>query len=314
MAQNRVRHPVIVPFKLLFAVRLSPWSQALFRLYGVLRPLAYPPIFVIGNNRSGTGVFTHYLSRSRDIVNWSEANEMWDPVGYPWQANRVVRPFWPIDPQGYTNSVLASLGQTYLEAIPGMCSMYVATHRGVFNRARFVNKSPMNTLRVDLIRRLFPNACFISIVRDPRAVVRSWVEKIRPKLDKHPYSGVETKEGITVFIINGVKYNRHELLEGLSKSWCYIVRRQMEQLGKFERERKFYIRYEDFVSNLHSVLRDVDRKFGLDSEKRHWSRIPETLESRNIKFREEFTAAEIDLIVRECGTVMEQFGYQKDSV
>ena len=296
-------------FKRLFANRFSHSAQARFKLYGALFPLQRP-IFVIGTNRSGTSVFTRYLSKSSEIVDWTEANEMWDPIGYPWEADKTHRPYWPLDPQGYTDSLVDSVGHSYFEYIPGICSMYVAAQKGIFWHARFLNKSPMNTLRVDLIHSLFPDACFISLVRDPRAVIRSWIEKIPAKLNRHPRSGVEEINGkLEVFNVDGVKYSRYDMLKSLSDSYCYIVQRQMEQLGKIPEEQKFYTSYEAFVDNLHGVLHEIDRKFGLDTDKRNWSQIPKTLENRNVKFRTEFNIAEIDLTGAQCKTVMNKLGY-----
>lgn len=83
----------------------------------------------------------------------------------------------------------------------------------------------------------------------------------------------------------------------------------MEQLEEIPKEQKFYTRYEDFVSNVHGIIREIDQKFCLASEKRVWSQIPETLENRNIKFRKEFSTSEIDIIVTRCKPLMEQFDY-----
>lgn len=297
-------------FDRLFAARLSRSAQVVFRLYAALRPLRRP-IFVIGAGRSGTRVFTHYLSMSSEIVNWTEANEMWDPVGFPWQADKVPRPFYPINPQGYTDSVVAQNGLAYFKAVPGMCAMYTAAHKGMFGHARFLNKSPMNALRVELIYSLFPDACFISLVRDPRAVVRSWAEKSGPKLNRHPRSGTEKAEdGSTVFIVNGVRYGWREMLERLSNSWCYVVKRQLEQLEVVPDEQRFSTSYEEFTSDLHGVLCEIDQKFFLDPEKRYWNQIPESLENRNAKFEKELSVSEIDLIGSECKIVMEQLGYE----
>jgi len=306
MGKNAIR----TFFKQLFKNRLKRGAQAIFKLYGILFPLQ-GPIFVIGLNRSGTSVFTRLMSESSEIVNWSEANEMWDPVGFPWEADKIPRPFWAIDPQGYINSTFAAVRPSYFKSIPGMCAMFLVVHKGINGDARFLNKSPMNTLRVDLVHSLFPDACFISLTRDPRAVVRSWIEKIRPKLEKHPRSGVETiGEDFQIFKVDGVKYKRHEMIKLLSESYCYIVKRQMEQLEKIPDEQKYYTSYEDFVRNMHRVLREIDRKFGLNSEKRIWSQIPKTLENRNIKFKNELSILEIDTIVSRCKKMMEQLNYE----
>ena len=298
-----------ISFQKLFKSRQNSISQNVFRLYGNLAPLQ-KPIFVIGLNRSGTTIFTNYLSQSSEIANWSEANEVWDPIGYPYEAAKIKRPFWPVDPQGYTKSVIESVSQSYFQAIPGIFAMFAYVNSNSL-KTRFLNKSPMNTLRIELIHNLFPNACFVSIVRDPRAVVRSWAEKIVPKLNNHPFSSVEVAEGgATIFNVDGVQYSWHEMLKVLSQSYSYIVTQQLKQFDNLPNKRTYYTCYEDFVGRVHGVLGEIDRKFGLDSEKRDWSLIPESLENRNLKFTKEFAATEIDLVVSQCKPIMEKLGYE----
>lgn len=299
-------------FKLVFPLRKNFLIQRVFQIYGQIYPLKRP-IFVIGLNRSGTSVFTKYLSASREIVNWSEANQVWDPAGYPYEAARVRRPFWPVDPQGYTNSVLESMNRSYFEAIPGIFSMYTHNNLNLIKADRFLNKSPMNTLKIELIRELFADACFISIVRDPRAVVRSWIAKIVPKLEKHPNSRVEMTEAgsPSYFNVDSTRYSWEEMLKVLSQSYQYIVDQQLQQLEKISTQSTYFTRYEDFVVDVHQVIQEIDRKFGLDSAMRDWDSIPQSLENRNTKYMQEFSSKEEDLITSECQSLMDKFGYHK---
>jgi hypothetical protein len=302
--------PLLRPiFRGLYRHRLSAAAQRVFRWYGARRPLDRP-IFLIGLNRSGTSVFTRLFAESNQIVNWSEANDLWDPHGYPWEADRRARPFWPLDPQGYTEAILTDNGEGYTSAIPGICSMFAAAHRGGAAGVRFLNKSPMNTLRIDLLRRLFPEACFISLVRDPRAVIRSWAEKVIPKLRQHPRSGVEKAgDGGMTFIVDGARFSRAEFLARLARSYCHIVQRQAEQMALLPADRRFETRYEEFVADIHGVIQHIDARFGLDAKRRRWDRIPPAQESRNIKVKTGLDAAELELVTHTCRTMIDQFGY-----
>jgi hypothetical protein len=298
-------------FDRLYARRLSPAVQHVFRMFGSLRPLDRP-IFLVGLNRSGTSVFTRLFAESSAIVNWSEANDLWDPRGYPWEAARRQRPFWPLDPQGYTEAILADNGDSYAAALHGICAMYVAAHHVGCNPVRFLNKSPMNTLRIELLQQLFPGACFISLVRDPRAVIRSWAEKSVPKLMKHPRSGVERafpEAAPSAFIVDGERFTRAEFLRRLSESYCYIVRRQTELLATLPADRRFETRYEEFVADIHGVIRRIDDQFDIDPRCRRWPRIPPVQESRNVKVRTGFDAAELELVSDACRAMIERLGY-----
>lgn len=298
-------------FQALFAERLSPSVQASFAAFGQTHALQ-APIFLIGLNRSGTSLFTRLLAKTDAIVNWSEANDMWDPIGYPWEADKVPRAFWPFEPQRYTDQLLEDSGGadgSYYRAIPGICAAYVHMHGGAGVRARFLNKSPMNTLRIDVLQRLFPDACFVSLVRDPRAVVRSWAEKNIPKLSNHPRSSVRTEEGRQVLTVDGQPYERPHFLSRLCESYVYVVNTQLRRMKAVPPERKYEARYEEFVADIHGTLRRLDEHFGLDSALRRWTDIPRRQENRNSKFRREFNDGERRLVSERCGPLLRSLGY-----
>lgn len=55
----------------------------------------------------------------------------------------------------------------------------VAWHRRLFERPRFVSKNPRHALRLRYLHALFPNAHFVHLVRDGRAVVASLLKRRR---------------------------------------------------------------------------------------------------------------------------------------
>lgn len=300
-------------FRFCFRTRLSPMTQVLLKRYHTFIPLK-KPIFVIGLNRSGTSITTELLSNSEEIVNWSEANQVWDPVGYPFEANQVARPFWAVDPKGYTESLLNSVSASYFEAIPGLFSMYVQAQKG--NRKeqlRFLNKSPMNATRIEFLYQLFPDAYFLSIVRDPRAVISSWLNKIVPKLKAHPISDVDFNSSgkIQSFNISGKKYSYLDMMKKMAKSYNYVVLKQLEDSNKLlDKEKIFYTRYEDLSENVHGIIRAIDQKFNLDSNFRNWEKIPEKLESRNYKYKDKLSEQEVEIITNSCTPIMNRLGYK----
>ncbi|MGV8839892.1 MAG: sulfotransferase family protein [Bauldia sp.] len=296
-------------FDALFEQRLTPAAEAAFATFGAANP-PRRPVFVIGMTRSGTSVLTRLLARTTALANWSEANEMWDPAGYPWEADRVRRPLWSIDPEGYTAALRDQNGGwdgPYYRAIPGMCAMHVADHGSA--GARFLNKSPMNALRIEMLLQLFPDATFVGTVRDPRSVIRSLADHTAGKLERHPRSGVRRRADGTAeaYIVDGIEFGRAAFLERLCASYCLVVDRQLDAFEALDPSRKAETAYEDFVADIHGVLRAIDARLGLDPAARNWADIPARQENRNAKSG--LTADEMALVEEKCAAVIRRLGY-----
>ncbi len=297
-------------FATLFSTRLTRASAAILERYARQHALDRP-LFLIGLNRSGTTLLMRRVAATRALVNWSEANELWDPLGYPSEADRLPRPPWPLDPYGYTASVLESLPEYYKAAIPGLCALRLAAEAKGNSRARFFNKCPMNTLRTDFLRQTFPGASFLSIVRDPRAVIRSWTQKVIPKLERHPRSGVETAaDGSRVFVFDGDRYEHKQLIDRMAQSWVEVVSAQLEVVGDLPKERVYHLRYEDLVEDVAGHLERIDQRFDLDPAARQWNEIPSDDQSRNLKVKREWSGEEMAIVEARCEALMVQLGYR----
>ncbi len=307
--RRRIRSGI---YEFLYRHRLTPWAQRAFRLFGQWRPLN-EPIFIVGIQRSGTSFLRDCLANSREIVSYNEMNDMWDPLGYPWESAQRPRPYWFLDPQGYINTAYEEVGHAYYQAVPGMCSMRATADRGLFNRFRFLNKCPMHTLRIPLLRELFPDACFVSIVRNPLAVIRSAAEKIAVKLEKHPRSGVKRRaDGKIDYSFDGRTLRWDRAIDSFAQSYAHVVERQLSDLSAIDDSRTFCISYEEFVGNIHGTLRTIDDKFRLDSTRRPWEAIPETQISRNSKYQQQFDPETVDIVLGRCRSLMQQLGYQAE--
>jgi hypothetical protein len=299
----------VAEFEALFARRETPAAQAAFEAFAASHPLRRP-VFVIGMTRSGTSVLTRLLARTSALSNWSEANDMWDPAGYPWEADRVKRPLWSLDPEGYTATLRDQNGGwdgPYYRAVPGICAMHVAAHGA--QGARFLNKSPMNGLRIDMLRRLFPDAAFVGTVRDPRSVIRSLADHTAGKLERHPRSGVRRRTDGTVeaYVVDGVEFTRTAFLERLCASYCLVVDRQLDTFATLDPAGKAETSYEDFVADIHGVLRTIDARLGLAPAARDWKDIPARQDNRNAKSG--LTGEEMALVEERCGPLIRRLGY-----
>lgn len=139
------------------------------------------PIFIIGIARSGTTLLNNLLAQHQQVAALSEANDLWDATGFPWYASpRETPPIW-IDHVAYTKRWWRDNEQRKPE-IRAVFGAYQWMQR----KSYLLNKSPLNTYRVPQLVEMFPDAQFIHLVRDGRAVVQSYTRKQYGKNIDHP--------------------------------------------------------------------------------------------------------------------------------
>jgi len=233
---------------LLYTAKLAPnWWAA--RLHN--------PFFVIGCGRSGTTILSEWLDCHLDIADLSEANDIWDPLGYPWARSpngRKSAPLW-VDPDAYTARWWADNHERGKEirAIFG-------TYQTLKHRRIFVNKTPINTFRIPQLMEMFPDARFIHIVRDGRAVAYSYAQK------QHE----DIIQNVEIYRQMGFDYSFDDLLLKVALHWRQAVEevaRQDVRLHLRETNRLLEITYEDFCAYTREVLVALTSFMGIASDR-----------------------------------------------
>lgn len=146
----------------------------------------------------------------------------------------------------------------------------------LWNRLRFLNKNLQNSFRVRLLNAIFPDAKFIHIVRDGRAVAFSILNKKR--------------EGATSPIILvgfrgilGDKYEqRRSELYNYGLAWAEYVRAAREAI-RFGPSGYYEVRYEDLVASPRDVLKRILEFCELEWHDEFEKRIP-AIQNMNIKW------------------------------
>lgn len=240
------------------------------------------PLFIIGCGRSGTTMLTSLLRNHKDICSFSEANEIWDPEGYRWFNKNLNRPPIWYDPIKYTEVWRDYFNGNYRKQLKNIFGCYQFISR----KKIFLNKSPMNTFRISDIFEIFPDARFIHIIRDGRAVAFSWAVKEYATIQKHA----------DVYRKRGFFYTFNELIKYTALSWV----KNLEEVEKQKRTWKLddkdiflEFKYEDFcdkpneyidlVCNFLSINR---RRLGLDDLSH--------IKSMNYKWKENLDKNTID--------------------
>jgi Sulfotransferase family len=256
------------------------------------------PVFIIGCARSGTTFLTSLLSLHRDVDNWSEANEIWDPGGHPWHlSHRETLPL-VFDPVSFTNRWWrdAQPRQKQLRAIFG-------AYQWLSRKPYFLNKAPSNTFRIPNLLRMFPEARFIHLVRDGRAVGYSYALKEYVKMQEAPDS----------YQAMGLQISFEDLAVQLGTFWKKNIEEVDRQNEALELTRKgilIELTYEELCNNTGEVLSRICRYLGLETS-RFAPALKQELRvtTRNQKWQQALDAHLITRMVTAMEPVLTAKGY-----
>ena len=155
------------------------------------------PVLLIGCGRSGSTFLHHLLAAHPEIAAYpNEANRLWLPGAYPWSEERAHDvPFWR-DPRGFTSSAAA-------RRPPGWAQLLRARF-GAYQRLRrkpvLLNKSVMVHFMLPDVLRAFPEARFVHLFRDGRAVAFSYARRVEAgKPDEGESDRLPARERLLAF-------------------------------------------------------------------------------------------------------------------
>lgn len=123
---------------------------------------------------------------------------------------------------------------------------------------RMLEKTPKNALRVPFLDRLFPDARFVFLWRDPRENVSSIIEAWRDG-GWVTYPQLEGWDGPwSLLLPPGWKVLRGKPLEEVAAfQWAATNRQLLADLGALPRERWCTVRYEDLVGRSAETVRGI---------------------------------------------------------
>jgi hypothetical protein len=155
------------------------------------------PLIVLGAPRSGSTLLFELLSASPDL--WTVGGESipvvetvpaLDPERRGFQSHALGEG----DADGATRARLLELWMAGLVDRDGAPYLHrPAPERPP--RVRFLEKTPRNALRVPFLRRIFPDARFVFLFRDPRENVSSILEVWESSAENSPFKHFDTLPG-----------------------------------------------------------------------------------------------------------------------
>lgn len=211
---------------------------------------------VVGNKRGALFRMQSLLHRDKASVVPHEANAFW------------IRHFGTYE-QKNEEDVTPEIAAFYRKN--------VAAVQALWNRPRFVNKNLQHCVRVRAFDRIFPDAKFIHIIRDGRAVAYSILNK---RGEANPTMFLLSLEKI---LGDSYRPERSDLFN-YGRAWAELVKnaREADALGP---ERYCELRYEDLITSPCDEIRKVIDFCDLGWYDGFEKNIPET-RNMNAKWRQ----------------------------
>lgn len=282
------------------------------------------PILLIGTHRSGTTWFAQQLSQHPTLAYWSEPRYVWS-WGNSYKPDDVLTE--------------ADAHPNITRHIRDRFARYVSDQ----GKQRLFEKTPSNCLRISFIRKVFPDAKIIHIIRDGRSVFRSadqlmttgyyrqdvlkrrtfemlqetqiweWpahlpriVETLGRKITRQPLKFWGPKPpGWREWI----KTDTQNII--LAKQWAAAVSFAVRDSASLKPDQYLRFRYEDLMTYPTQTLRQIFEFAELSNDSDLVSQIAQTVDSsRQSKWRHALDGSLLEEIEPHIKSVLTSLGYE----
>lgn len=284
------------------------------------------PIFILGSERSGTTILYNLLAFHPDTCWFSQATNK-NPR-YPELSitNKLLRvpyvsryirykilkaytPMWmrPSEGEKIYNQYgfkanIKTTEKDIADILVEAFSLNIKQHMCWTGGKRFLNKIPANTQRIRLLNTIFPDAYYIHIVRDGRAVANSLLQ---PYSYWWPSTPLWWKPGNTPqsLIKSGVD---RETIAALH--WVHNIQ-EIYNNRLLLKGRYLEIRYEQLVSNSLDVIKQICLFCELQSPKTYIDILPRALQNMNTNWQQTLTRRQQQIITSHQKITLKRLQY-----
>ncbi len=177
----------------------------------------------------------------------------------------------------------------------------VETALALYRKPRFLSKCPRNGLRMEFLLAIFPDARFIHLVRDGRAVCRSILQRRQSAGNLQAWWDARPA---------GWQAWAHlDPVEGIAHQWDAVVRTVDEAGARLPPEQYMAVRYEEFaadpVQTVQRLVRFCQTDWAADAIRAATTGI----ENRNDKWPSELTPGQVAAFNRIAGDTLARHGY-----
>jgi Sulfotransferase family len=238
------------------------------------------PIFVLGKEKSGTTVIAALLAKCANQTVTLDLPRLWGPM------------------------------ETRIHSGEVRFSDFVQNNRRYFSRD--IIKEPCLTFLYSELKRAFPQAKYLMIVRDPRDNIRSILNRLGihgnlENIDANTFSKISPGWQV---VLDGrwLGLQGDTYIEMAAARWNYAVDVYLEHDNEM-----VLVRYEDFVADKIGMIKNLARQLGIPQAHDISDSINIQYQpsgNRSISWEEFFGRENLLRIERICGGRMKTFGYQ----
>ncbi|MGI8875709.1 MAG: sulfotransferase family protein [Egibacteraceae bacterium] len=250
------------------------------RLLGRFVEPSREPVFVVGNQRSGTSVIAQLMG---EMAGLSTAIDLYD---------EMIRP-------------------SYHEVLAGTLDIASFVDKNRLDFSRDLVKEPNLTFLCDELARFFPRAQTVFVVRDPRDNIRSILNRLQvpgdlADLDHRAFAAI-TPAWRMILDSAGAALPDGNYIARLAHRWV-----RMARVYRDHEESMVLIRYEDFVQDKEESLRQLVRQVGRAPAHDVTARLDVQFQRPGdaaVPLQEFFGQQNLEAIEAVCASEMRFFGY-----
>jgi hypothetical protein len=238
------------------------------------------PVFVLGNQKSGTTAIAALVARMVDLpVSLDLKREIADPVIDAVKQNRM--------------------------------SFEKFIDRNRLDFSRDIIKEPSLTLCYDELAERFPKSRFVMVIRDPRENLRSILQRLGLPGSATSLTDDQLNELPRAWrlVVDGrwLGLSGDHYIDMLAERWNYTT-----DLYLRHEARSILVRFEDFLGDKAGTIRELARNLGLTERRDVSDQVDKPFQppgDRTVTWAD-FFGDNLQRIERICGDRMRRFGYE----